>query len=72
VSTGRTDWDDAPIIEVYRPCCPACGSEVYKPVRGWVDLDGVRTSRRVCDCGQPYVVISEPLPESGIADFDEW
>jgi hypothetical protein len=72
VSAGRIDWNNAPIVEVYRPVCPACGSEAYKPIRGWRDGDGSRTSRRVCGCGCGYVVISEPLPGPGKSDERCW
>ena len=72
MSTRHTDWDSAPIVEVYRPTCPSCGSESYSPIRGWRDGDGSRTSRRMCKaCGAAYVVMSEPLPSSGKCELGE-
>jgi hypothetical protein len=61
-------WDDAPIVEVCIPRCPTCGahgSKSYVPIRGTVDADGGRTSKRICKrCSSPYIVLAL-LPDSG-------
>lgn len=63
------DWNAAPIVAVYRPSCPECGHEKYLPNRGWKSGDGSHTSRRICErCSAVYIVISEPLPGSGVLE----
>lgn len=58
-------WQDAPVVEVMLPACPACGCLAYIGIRGWKDDDGGRTSRRVCRrCSERYIVLSLP-PERG-------
>lgn len=59
----RFDWDEVEIvvIPVYRPRCPHCASEKYRPIRGTKSDDGSATSRRQCEnCSERYIVISEP------------
>lgn len=52
-------WDTCPIVEVRLPACPSCGWTGYVRIRGVTDLDGIRTSRRVCErCSTAYVVLS--------------
>jgi len=63
-------WDDAPIVEVPLAVCPRCRSPRYVPIRGFVDADGGRTSRRVCRvCSLAYVVLTL-LPDFGSGALD--
>jgi len=63
---AKHDWENVPTVFIYRSCCPTCRSERYKPIKGKAELDGSSWRRCICDnCGSPYLVISEPLPEVG-------
>jgi hypothetical protein len=56
-------WINAPVLVLDLPACPRCHSIEYRPVKGWLNDDGSRVSRRVCRaCKEPYIVVrKKPL-----------
>ena len=70
-NADRTNWQDVPLVFVYRPACPQCGCERYIRLRTYDGGDGSSSQRRVCtQCSNPYIAVFEPLPESGKTELD--
>ena len=66
-----TRWTDAPIQFVPMPTCPSCGAqEDYVGIRVMpTEADGSYSRRLVCRCcSKKWVLVFEPLPESGKPD----
>jgi hypothetical protein len=62
----RIRWANVPTIVIYEPACKACWSKEYEITRTEQSGDGSKIQKVICQrCGQPYKILTEPLPEIG-------
>ena len=65
------EWEAAPVVTVFRACCPHCRSESYKADKTKNIGDDIRMLHAVCrTCGKPFKINREPMPELG--EFILW
>ncbi|MCE9556759.1 MAG: hypothetical protein K8T91_25710 [Planctomycetes bacterium] len=60
-TTNPTRWEQAPIVEISRPRCPACGTaEPPEYVRSEGNGDGSTTRKAICrSCQLRFKVVVE-------------
>ena len=53
-------WENAEMVFIYRPRCPACSGVGHRTLRSDADADGSVTRRTLCrTCGCKFKVIVE-------------